>query len=676
MYIPFVLFQKLNKIIKYEKLSNSCKKIELNSISKEDLTKLEDYLKAINKEKILLYEGNIAYLKMELDEYHSMIQYTKLDHILFNSDDRSLIIYIYLFIKKSFVSINHIKSLFGLSKNTILSDIKNLNRMLEPYHIVVEYHKMEGYIIHSELKNKRDFLRNIIDTYDSVIMEFIILKLKNEWNITSSLEKELIFIFKKYEIDIEKISFKKILNLFLLIGLVEDRGKIEYTDRQIQEIKKININEIASEICRCLFQEEIEFEKIFISSHLIIFTNFYNFTYYDDNLKNITSNIVERSQEKYFIKYKNINEFKFNFYTHIIGAFFRILFDIKIKNNTVDELKDEYKFLFHITKDLVKPLEDYLGKEIYDIELNFFALYFGSEILNTNINMKNKKVKALIICPDGISSSLILRKQLEQLFSEVEFTNKSSYEVNYNNIEQYDIIFSTKEKLNGVDNHNIYYLNTILDSNEKSNLIEYMVTNFGICYRVNVSVDDIMDLIVKDTNINQKNLLKIREILVKSIYNKPITQDRNTKELMLKNLVSFDSIMLDIDAENIEEAVYKSSCIHIQKGTIHIQYVENVIEKMAEFPNSCYLTRYFIMPHTYDPDNVYDVGISFLRLKKELYLNGKEELPVKFIIFLATNNHYDHLYALNELLHILNDSEKREILLHGNYRHILKLLYG
>ena len=57
---------------------------------------------------------------------------------------------------------------------------------------------------------------------------------------------------------------------------------------------------------------------------------------------------------------------------------------------------------------------------------------------------RQEKLKALIVCPSGISSSLILQSELRRLFPMIEFKETNAVrEIENVSEKSYDIIFST-----------------------------------------------------------------------------------------------------------------------------------------------------------------------------------------------------------------------------------------
>ncbi|MFZ4355876.1 transcription antiterminator BglG, partial [Enterococcus gallinarum] len=77
-------------------------------------------------------------------------------------------------------------------------------------------------------------------------------------------------------------------------------------------------------------------------------------------------------------------------------------------------------------------------------EIGFFTILFGGEIFGQKNEQRQEKLKALIVCPSGISSSLILQSELRRLFPMIEFKETNAVrEIENVSEKSYDIIFST-----------------------------------------------------------------------------------------------------------------------------------------------------------------------------------------------------------------------------------------
>ena len=88
-------------------------------------------------------------------------------------------------------------------------------------------------------------------------------------------------------------------------------------------------------------------------------------------------------------------------------------------NVLIKDIRQSYRSLYHLCEQALAPLEKLTKRSIPSEEIGFTIL-FGGEFSGKN-EQRQEKLKALIVCPSGISSSLILQSELRRLFPMIEF---------------------------------------------------------------------------------------------------------------------------------------------------------------------------------------------------------------------------------------------------------------
>ncbi|XFE28389.1 PRD domain-containing protein [Listeria innocua] len=112
----------------------------------------------------------------------------------------------------------------------------------------------------------------------------------------------------------------------------------------------------------------------------------------------------------------SFRELLMNVFYHLVPAYFRISYSFYLPNVMIDQIKHQYASIYEMTRKALRPLEKRIGKSIPEEEVGFFTILFGGEIRKVDEEERNRKIRAVIVCPSGISSSLILKSELQQLF--------------------------------------------------------------------------------------------------------------------------------------------------------------------------------------------------------------------------------------------------------------------
>ncbi|MEX6012855.1 BglG family transcription antiterminator [Mammaliicoccus sciuri] len=146
---------------------------------------------------------------------------------------------------------------------------------------------------------------------------------------------------------------------------------------------------------------------------------------------------------------------------HIKYLINRLIFEINIHNDLIDEVKKRYPFAYELSKVLAENIEKELDIEVPLNELGFLSIYFS--VYLQQLEQKLKEIKTIAFITDqGLSSGKLVTVQLERIFGkdiQVKVINEN--QIQLNDIDQFDLVVSTI-KSNRLFNK-IIYVDNILD---------------------------------------------------------------------------------------------------------------------------------------------------------------------------------------------------------------------
>ncbi len=146
---------------------------------------------------------------------------------------------------------------------------------------------------------------------------------------------------------------------------------------------------------------------------------------------------------------------------HIKYLINRLIFEINIHNDLIDEVKKRYPFAYELSKVLAENIEKELDIEVPLNELGFLSIYFS--VYLQQLEQKLKEIKSIAFITDqGLSSGKLVTVQLERIFGkdiQVKVINEN--QIQLNDIDQFDLVVSTI-KSNRLFNK-IIYVDNILD---------------------------------------------------------------------------------------------------------------------------------------------------------------------------------------------------------------------
>lgn len=130
----------------------------------------------------------------------------------------------------------------------------------------------------------------------------------------------------------------------------------------------------------------------------------------------INEMINEFDTENAFL-YKQDGEFIQGLLAHLQPTFIRLVYDMKISNPVLGEIKSSYPDIFKRCKVAAKVLEKRIGKPIPEEEVGFLTIHFGAARVRMEGKSENiRRVQVGIICASGIGISRLMLSKLDKIF--------------------------------------------------------------------------------------------------------------------------------------------------------------------------------------------------------------------------------------------------------------------
>lgn len=115
--------------------------------------------------------------------------------------------------------------------------------------------------------------------------------------------------------------------------------------------------------------------------------------------------------------YKQDSEFVQALMAHLQPTFIRLLYDMKISNPVLEEIKVSYPDIFAQCSKAAKVIEKWTGKAVPEEEIGFLTIHFGAATVRLEGKTENiRRVQIGIICASGIGISRLMLSKLEKIF--------------------------------------------------------------------------------------------------------------------------------------------------------------------------------------------------------------------------------------------------------------------
>ena len=117
--------------------------------------------------------------------------------------------------------------------------------------------------------------------------------------------------------------------------------------------------------------------------------------------------------------FKQDNEFIQRLLAHLQPTFIRLVYDMKISNPVLPDIKASYPEIYEKSRRAAAVLADWIKKPVPEEEIGFLTIHFGA----AQVRLEGKKeslrqVTVGIICASGIGISRLMLSKLDQIFKD------------------------------------------------------------------------------------------------------------------------------------------------------------------------------------------------------------------------------------------------------------------
>lgn len=620
-----ILFFSNHKLWKLERI------VEVTNLDKEKFYRmLEEFNQKLEKQSLkkLEYKNGLLAIPDKVENFEETRYSINQKTFILTEVERRSLIYLLIFINKMPLSIALFQTYLQVSKNTILSDLKKLREELMSENIQVEYSRKKGFYFHFEEKILQEkawyYLQNLSE--DSGF--YILSKVLNDKKPLTIFKNNQLLKKMMQELQIE-IVYSRYLSTLLFACLLRHRTFEKNSE---------NINDL-------------------LKSLIIGMSDGKSAIGQDNGLYRMAFNIMENVMKLAAIEFNDFTKTFMALLAHLTPAYYRIRNHFELKNVLLERIKNEYHSLFLLMDNALRPLKDEVG-EISESEKAYFVILFGGEIYKNKYS--GQSLKAIVLCVNGISSSLIMQKRLESLFPTMEFilsARVSHFEKLP--INSYDIIFSTVPLKS---DKKVYLMSVFPDQREENKLYNQVLQDFQLPGFAKPSAQTILDsiepYIIIKAPVNRRDLINIIE--------KKLNRTRKEGKLsgvMLTDLLTKEKIRFTNKELSWQEAIELAAQPLLDKHEIEERYIKAIIDKVEAFGPYIDLGLGIALPHARPEEGVKKLGMSFLRCEHPVKLMDDVKHEIKLFIVLAAIDNETHLRALSTLTKILSNKERLSQLL-------------
>lgn len=591
-------------------------------------------------------------LKMEFfsDVYHS-------------KENRRLMILLTLSCSLEYLSIDHLILMLDSSRSTVVGDLKEVKQQLRRNDINVEYTRVRGYYLSGDEANIRYMVMKTIITFlhqDNGEL-FLESYLKKQFSIDySKFESKILAASKQHQISFFENKFKEFTYCFiLLIQRFKQKGfqriNSDFIDKQSNEYQ-FSLN-----ICEYFDIERIE-NIYYIAAWILGLStgNIHSATSDRSMIKKIVQRLIARFESLSGIRFLDREAVTRRLYEHFRPTYYRLFYHLPIINPLTPKIKKEYSETYALVNEAIRPLQPLFKRELPADEIAFLTVHFAAAAFEEQ-EEQVKRNRGLILCPNGIGTSIILQKELESLFPSIEFFVQDYHKELQT--DHFDIVFTTTITPNILSiNIPFIVVNPIMTAKEKFELIGRVYGLLNDESLLDPMLADALKVVKKYVTSEQYEKIENELLILADTNHSKIVIEEGGEYPLLSEITNKNLVKLQVEAADWEEAIRNSTDVLVSTGVAEPSYIDGMIQTTKETGPYIVITKHVALPHARPESGAKKIGISIATLKTPVVFGNKENDPVKYIFGLSALDNQTHLTAMSELAELLDQEAFYQIL--------------
>lgn len=425
-----------------------------------------------------------------------------------------------------------------IGTTTLKKDLKSVEKIVQKFALKLVISQKNGiYISGNEAKLRYCISEIIFNQNNLITIEGLNIYediFKNEE--VNKIKEFLLNAITHYNIRITDIAFKNLLiHIVIMLKRVKNDKKMDYDETDIKILENSIEFKCAKEILekvKVLLNLEFGKEIYYLTQHLVSSKKFSIEDLENDyECKNAVELILNRIKQDTNINLSDDHNLINGLAIHLSVAINRIRFEMNIRNEFLDSMKNSYPLAFELAVIASEVIDKIYQIKTNENEIGFLAIHFGAALERMGLNEKEEIKSAIIVCAFGVATTMLLKEKIRKNFGHKIKVVKTCplYELNLEMIESVDLILTTVpiEKFNSdkikkinilLNNDDLYNLGKIINKTEKMNSdIDYSNIFRKDLFFANVRAEKKEDVLEKITNIMIEKKY-ITENIKKSIY--------------------------------------------------------------------------------------------------------------------------------------------------------------
>ena len=578
-------------------------------------------------------------------------------------DERVHYLICWMMYPKANIHIENIMELFDISRNSVFNDLKDLKSEIEKNDVSLYFDIKNGYMINGQVFSKRAlllyYLKILLKKIHYKSIEF--LDVSEVETFYSRLQQISLKMHNEYD----DYNFLAIACLLNIVHYVDE--KFDFSILELRDLEKTEELHMIDKY----FQDLNVHERLYLTIHLLG-SKAGSVIRLDDSQRDIqlfelALHLVDLFERQTSCDISEKNELVNSLYMHFKLSMYYYQLSIQISNTLLEDVKENYGNLYQMIKNLCESMDDEFPFILTDSEISYITMHFGGHLKQVQGKFY-ALIRVLIVCPSGISTSTLLKREVEDLYANVTVIAATAAE----NIAQYkeniDFIVSTIDLDTDIP---WIKVNAILTKDDKSKIASMMSLNMQT-YKLNKdNFSGLFSIIQKYVDPTQMKNLK------KDVYDyfregNLIVDVVEEKQLRLKDIMYRDHL-IRIDKDIMwDEAIRLASVPLLKTNIITENYINEMIGLVRDYGPYIVIKNRIAIAHAKTEAGANALGTALLINKKNIQF--EDDLNIHYLFVISSSNPKEHLQILKDISMLASDDIDLNALLDKNVDEIMEFI--
>ncbi|WP_270780078.1 BglG family transcription antiterminator [Holdemanella biformis] len=578
-------------------------------------------------------------------------------------DERVHYLICWMMYPKANIHIENIMELFDISRNSVFNDLKDLKSEIEKYDVSLYFDIKNGYMINGQVFSKRAlllyYLKILLKKIHYKSIEF--LDVSEVETFYSRLQQISLKMHNEYD-DYNLLAIACLLNI---VHYVDE--KFDFSILELRDLEKTEELHMIDKY----FQDLNVHERLYLTIHLLG-SKAGSVIRLDDSQRDVqlfelALHLVDLFERQTSCDISEKNELVNSLYMHFKLSMYYYQLSIQISNTLLEDVKENYGNLYQMIKNLCESMDDEFPFILTDSEISYITMHFGGHLKQVQGKFY-ALIRVLIVCPSGISTSTLLKREVEDLYANVTVIAATAAE----NIAQYkeniDFIVSTIDLDTDIP---WIKVNAILTKDDKSKIASMMSLNMQT-YKLNKdNFSGLFSIIQKYVDPTQMKNLK------KDVYDyfregNLIVDVVEEKQLRLKDIMYRDHL-IRIDKDIMwDEAIRLASVPLLKTNIITENYINEMIGLVRDYGPYIVIKNRIAIAHAKTEAGANALGTALLINKKNIQF--EDDLNIHYLFVISSSNPKEHLQILKDISMLASDDIDLNALLDKNVDEIMEFI--